>query len=135
MRRLLVSLALVATTFGCTSDSPVTPPISEIVGSYSLASVNGSALPFTYAVSGADKAEALDDVITLHEDGRWSEVWHDRYTMNGVVTVEEMTDEGGFTRVGSRITLSSSFGGTLVADISDNKIMMSGNGFSLIYSR
>ena len=135
MRRLLVSLALVATTFGCTSDSPVTPPISEIVGSYSLASVNGSALPFTYAVSGADKAEALDDVITLHEDGHWSEVWHDRYTMNGVVTVEEMTDEGGFTRVGSRITLSSSFGGTLVADIADNKLMMSGNGFSLIYSR
>ena len=135
MRRLLVSLALVATTFGCTSDSPVTPPISEIVGSYGLASVNGSALPFTYAVSGADKAEVLDDVITLTADGRWTEVWHDRYTMNGVVTTEEMSDEGAYSRVGNRITLTSSFGGAIVADVANGKITMSGNGFSLIYSR
>jgi hypothetical protein len=135
MRRLLVSLALVATTFACSSDSPVTPPLSELAGSYSLASVNGAALPFTYAVSGADKAEALDDVITLHEDGRWSEIWHDRYTMNGVVTVEEMSDEGAFTRAGNRITLSSSFGGTLVADVVENRIQMSGNGFTLIYTK
>ena len=135
MRRLLVSLALAATTFGCSSDSTVTQPLSEIAGSYSLASVNGKALPFTYAVSGADKAEVLDDVITLREDGRWSEVWHDRYTMNGVVTTEEMTDEGAFSRAGNRITLTSMHGGSLVVDVIDNKLTMSGNGFSLIYSR
>jgi hypothetical protein len=135
MRRLLVSLALAATTFGCSSDELVTQPLSEIAGSYSLASVNGKALPFTYAVSGADKAEVLDDVITLHEDGKWSEVWHDRYTMNGVVTTEEMTDEGAFSRAGNRITLTSMHGGSLVVDLVDNKLTMSGNGFSLIYSR
>ena len=135
MRRLLVSLALAATTVGCSSDQTVTPPIAEIAGSYSLATVNGKALPFTYAVSGADKAEVLDDVITLRADGGWTEVWHDRYTMNGVVTTEEMSDEGAFSRVGNRITLTSAFGGAIAADIVDGKITMSGNGFSLIYAR
>jgi hypothetical protein len=135
MRRLLVSLALVASTLGCGSDATETPPLAEIVGSYSLASVNGSILPFTYAVSGADKAEVLDDVITLREDGAWTEVWHDRYTMNGVVTTEEMSDEGAYSRVGNRITLTSAFGGAIVADVANGKITMSGNGFSLIYSR
>ena len=135
MRRLLVSLALVATTFACSSDSPVTPPISEIAGSYALASVNGNILPFTYATQGADKAEVLDDVITLNENGTWTEIWHDRYTMNGVVTTEEMTDEGAYSRTGTRITLTSSFGGAIVADVTNGKITMSGNGFSLVYAR
>ena len=135
MRRLLVTLALAATALGCAGDTTTTPQISEIAGSYSLSTVNGSILPFTYAVSGADKAEVLDDVITLTEDGRWTEVWHDRYTMNGVVSTEEMSDEGAFTRAGNRITLTSSFGGSIAAELAEGRITMSGNGFSLIYAR
>jgi hypothetical protein len=135
MRRLLVSLALFAATLGCGKEPTVTPPISEIVGSYSLATVNGATLPFTWAQNGADKAEVIDDVITLHENGEWTEIWHDRYTESGVVTTEESTDEGVFTRVGNRLTLTSSFGGTVFADLTTTSITMAGNGFTLIYSR
>ena len=135
MRRLLVSLALAAATLGCGSEPTVTPPISEVVGSYSLASVNGAALPFVWAQNGADKAEVIDDVITLRENGTWSEIWHDRYTEGGVVTIEESVDEGAFTRVGNRLTLTSTDGGFVIADLSTDRITMSGQGFTLIYSR
>ena len=135
MRRLLVSLALVAATIGCESESIVTPPVSEIVGSYSLSSVNGATLPFVWAQSGADRAEVLDDVITLHENGEWTEIWHDRYTEGGVVTVEESVDDGVFTRDGNRLTLTNTRGALVVANLTTGRITMAGNGFSLIYSK
>jgi hypothetical protein len=135
MRRLLLSFALAATTLGCGSDPVVTQPLSEIVGSYSLSTVNGMTLPFTWAQSGADKAEVIDDVITLREDGAWTEIWHDRYTEDGVVTVEEQTDEGVFTHSGTRLTLTNADGGTIVANLADGRITMGGNGFTLVYAR
>jgi hypothetical protein len=135
MRRLLVSLALVAATLGCGKEPTVTPPISEIVGSYALTSINGAPLPFTYDVQGQDKAEVLDDVITLHDTGAWSEIWHERYTVSGVVTVEEYIDDGVFTRVGSRLTLTTSDGQFVVADLTTTSMTMSSGGTTLVYTR
>jgi hypothetical protein len=118
MRRLLATVAVLALT-GCITDSigivgtKVTggddlPSPTGIAGTYTLQTVNGSSLPYTYSQTGADKGELLDDVITLTNNNTWSELWHERRTVSGVVTVVAVTDAGTYALVGtSGLTFST----------------------------
>jgi hypothetical protein len=111
MRRLFAA-AVVLTLTACINDSIGVvgtqavgggDPASTtgVAGTYTLKTVGGLPLPYTYLQSGADKSEILDDVVTLTNNGTWSELIHERKTVAGVVTVDAVTDAGTYVRVGT----------------------------------
>jgi hypothetical protein len=111
MRRLLAAVAVLTLT-ACINDSvgvvgtqatggDNTSSTTGMAGTYTLRTVAGAPLPYTYLQSGADKSEILDDVVTLTNNGTWSEFLHERKTASGVVTIIAVTDAGSYVRVGT----------------------------------
>jgi hypothetical protein len=136
MRRPLATLSLIVAVAACGGDKAVgTTPIGEVVGTYSLTTINGATLPFVYARQGADTDEVLDDAITITPSGEWSEIWHDRYTRADGVTTQEFTDGGLFSRTGTSITFVSTRGGYLQGSLSGNTLSFTAPGATLIYLR
>src|SRR4051794_13338614 len=97
MRRSLVAATLLALVAGCTQGFPDAPigggstvagggGSNSLAGTYTLRTVNGLGLPYTYLTSGADRYEILDDVVTLTSAGGWTERWTERHTVGGAVT-------------------------------------------------
>jgi hypothetical protein len=114
MRRLLSALSLLVLAAGC--DSPYDPTAGSsgvaVPGAYVLRTVNGLTLPYTYSRSGADSYELLDDTFTL-ADSTWTEVWHERHTVSGVVTTPTYSDAGTYTLNGTSIAFTSTTPGTI----------------------
>jgi hypothetical protein len=111
MRRLFAAVAVLTLT-ACINDSIGVvgtqatgggnlTPTTGAAGTYTLKTVAGAPLPYTYQQSGADKAEILDDVVTLTNAGTWSELLHERKTVSGVVTISAVTDAGTYVLVGT----------------------------------
>jgi hypothetical protein len=124
MRRLAAFVVAVMLT-ACDSGGPAaiiaSGGNSSIAGSYTLRTVSGAPLPFTFAQMGADKYEVLSDAITLTDAGRWTEVWQERQTISGVISTPTYRDAGVFTLNGTAIrftggTSDTLFVGTLVGN-------------------
>jgi len=104
MRRFAVLLAL-ATVVSCGGDSP-TSPSATVSGTYSLQTVNGVKLPYTYPQDVYDKFEFLSDVRTLSDSGTFTETFTNRSTQNGEATTFTRTVGGTYTAVGGGITFN-----------------------------
>lgn len=106
MRRLLAVCAVLALS-ACISDTVTVPgraatggvgSTSGIAGTYTLTTMAGAPLPYTFLQSGTDSYQLVDDVITLTSGGSWSESWHERRSIGGVVNVVALTDAGTYTQ-------------------------------------
>jgi hypothetical protein len=121
MHRALIGLVVLFTVLCC--DSGVVGS-STVLGVYTLRTINDSALPYTIAISGADKTEILDDVITLYEGDTYAESSHLRVTANGQVTNQAINESGGSSLFGTSITLRSADGSrTRIATSTDNNTL------------
>ena len=104
MRRFAVLLALAAVV-SCGGDVS-TSPSATVRGTYSLQTVNGMALPYTYPQDVYDKFEFLSDVRILSDSGTFTETFTNRYTQNGQATTFTKTSTGTYTLVGGAITFN-----------------------------
>jgi hypothetical protein len=119
MRRLLAAAVLVVLGTGCYADTFSYPGTSAtggtdtgIPGTYTLQTVNGQTLPYTYYQSGADSYVLLDDTVTLTAGGSWTESWHEQHTVSGVVTNPAFSDGGTYTAAGTALSFTSTKPGT-----------------------
>lgn len=101
MRRIVVLAALV-TLAACTNDA--TSPTVSLVGSYSLRTVNGNALPYTFG----NGAVLVNDQLTLNNNSTYTDVatfsnsstaveqgtWSNN---NNVITFNDQTDNIQYT--------------------------------------
>ena len=83
MRRTVVALLAALSAIGC---SAATSPM-ELAGSFSLKTVNGTPLPYLFALVGSTTVEALEDSYTLNPSGTFREAGLKRFTTNGLVTL------------------------------------------------
>src|SRR6059058_5568114 len=67
MRRIALLLAVVALA-ACNSDS--TSPNGSVVGTYSLRTVNGNSLPYTFS----DGSVLVSDQLTLNSNGTYTDI-------------------------------------------------------------
>jgi hypothetical protein len=132
MRKLIALLAFVAAA-GCGSDSPTNPASASISGTFSLHTINGSALPYTFQ-SGTTSVTITSDVITVADGGTWSEVGNFTVTQNGASTPQTFSDGGSWTRAGTSVSFFStaqnatSYAGTFTGsgfDLSDSSFTYS----------
>jgi hypothetical protein len=133
MRRFLV-LAL-ALSFGCGSDSSTGPSAASITGSWSLQTINGASLPYTYAQQGTNKAEVLSDVATADAHGAYTELTTIRITVNGTATTQSVSDAGTYTLNGTALVLTSNDGSSVTGSVNGNTFTLAVDGFAYVYRK
>ena len=133
MRRLVLACAAV-TLLACGGDS--TGPVASAEGTWSLQSVGGTALPYTYAFDAATshRAEVLSDVFDLNADGTFTETFTTRDTQGTTVTTETATDAGTWSQSGKAVTVTFS-DGSLTANLNDDQMTINTQAGVLLYAR
>ena len=133
MRRFVVLLALAAAT-ACGGDSS-TSPSATVSGTYTLRSVNGSPVPYTFLQIGADKGEIVADTVIVNDGGTWSESGTVRTTQNGQVTSETVADGGTYTLTGTAITLVSTQFGPTNGSVGNGTLTITAEGLVAVYKK
>jgi len=121
MRRL-VMLALASTLAGCSIDS--TGPYGSVAGDYSLRTINGQTLPYTF--SGG--LQLLSEDLTLYRDGSYEDI---SYYSDGSTFV----DDGDYDNYNGSITFYSSRGSTYQGSVSGNTLTQLLNGYTQVFRR
>jgi len=132
-RTLTASFVVVAAslTLGCT---PLTSPL-DLAGSYSLKSVNGLPVPYTFPADGSTVVLVEDDVFTLNPGGTYAESGQEQVTTAGVPSVRPVIDAGYFTRRNNTVTLESLLVGTRDASIQGGTFTLVQQGITLVYQK
>lgn len=117
MKRFLM-VALAVALSACGSDNNSVTPTVSLFGNYSLRTVNGFPLPFTFS----DGSSVTSDVLTLNSDGTFTE---DEQLADGQVLVFTgiYTQNNGSLRFiddGSGFTFSGSVSGSILTVIFNN---------------
>lgn len=131
MRRLLLALVLAAACNG--SDS--TTPGASVAGTYTLQTVNGSPLPYTYLSSGPLQKAIVDDAITLTAAGTWTEQGDDRTTSNGVVTTSAVSDAGTYSVSGTTLSMASTANGAITGSLVGSTLTLNDQGLIAVYMK
>jgi hypothetical protein len=98
------AIALAAFTIACGGGEPAAPAGAE-VGTWNLATINGSALPVVVARTQAAQTEVTAGMIVLNADRSFVDVTSTRNVAGTSATVSTDTVRGVYGRVGTRITL------------------------------
>jgi hypothetical protein len=143
MRRLFTAAALLVLSAGCTQGFPDSPvggggtiggggSSPSFAGTYTLRTVNGLPVPYTYLTSGADTYVLVSDVVTLTAAGGWTEQWNETHTVGGVVTTPSFQDAGTYTVSGTAIAFTSTTAGSpqpyFQGTVGANQLTLPGQG-------
>lgn len=131
MRTLIAGLALALVA--CGGDSAT--GANTTPGTYLMRTLNGQALPYVIAQTGANKSELTDDAVTLNAGGTYTETGHVRNTTNGQVTTQSHVDAGSFTLNGTAITLLSTDGTSVSGTLNGSTLTVVEQGLSAVYTK
>lgn len=120
MFRALLGL-LMLVSVGCFDD--YSTGVGTVTGAYTLRTINGAALPYTYNVDAATRKEIIDDMITLFSGGSYSRTQHANTTVGGQTTSETNTESGAYLLVGTSVTLNPSPSGRSTVTTIEGKTM------------
>ena len=121
MRRLAM-FALASTMAACSFDS--TGPSGSVAGTYSLRTINGSPLPYTFS-SGL---RLISDDLTLYRDGTYEDV--SRYD-----TGDTRVEQGYYTSYNGAVTFESEFGDVYQGSVSRDVLTQIVNGYTQVFQR
>jgi hypothetical protein len=131
MRRLILAMGTLA-LFACGNSTGV---VQNLNGTYSLQTVNGSPLPFTFSLNGAlVTQQIISDVITA-SNGSFSDFNTERDidTQTGNVTTINSNVAGTYVINGTAVTVTFNTGVTENGTVSGNSFTIVAQGFSLVY--
>ena len=133
--RSLISLALVVLV-ACGDDSTTAPTTDSVAGTWSLQSINGTALPYVVFQIGADKVELVSDVVVAVASGAFTQTTVVRTTSSGQVTTESQADAGTWSLNGTAVTFQFNGDGTTgTGSISGNTMTIAESGFAFVYRK
>lgn len=133
MRRIVIGL-LIATSLSCWEEDIAGS--TNTTGTYTLRTINGSALPFTSAGSGANRTEILDDAIMLYQGNTFAQTAHARVTANGQATITTTRRTGSYTTFGNSISMRNNEFDTVTGGvISGKQLTIMESGTSSVYSK
>jgi hypothetical protein len=132
VRRILMALVLAAAA-AC-GDNDSTGLGASVEGTYTLRTINGTALPYVVQ-SGSTTVRVIDDVITLNLNGTYTETGHTQTTFNGTTTTDTGTDTGTYTTAGTSITLRSNDGTSISGTINSGTLTLVDQGLAAVFTR
>ena len=118
----------------CGGDASTAP--NSIAGTWTLQSINGAALPYTFPQSGSNKTELVSDVITLSSGGTFTESMTYRTTANGTTTSQSIPESGNYSVNGETLILHfPSDGSTGIGTWSGDRVTIGTQGYDFVYTR
>ncbi len=93
-----LSLILSTVSVGACTETPPSAPLADAVGTYTLKTVDGSALPFVYLELPGWRDEIVSGTVELRADGRFRDESIYRRTREGVTTTQTVTLTGSWSR-------------------------------------
>jgi hypothetical protein len=134
-RSFLSALAGFALFAACGGDS-TGPGDTNIVGSYTLQSINGNPVPWRAIVIGNDWFEIASGSGSINADGTYSLTFNWRESVAGETDEGSESLVGTYTRNGNAITFrDASDGSTAIGTISGRQISVTSEGVVLVYVR
>jgi hypothetical protein len=132
-----VSAAVLVLAVACgASDAGTAPTSSSVVGTWTLQSVNGSALPFVVSQTGANKLELVSDVVSATASGTFTQSTTIRNTTNGQVTTQSVPDAGSYSLNGTAVTFQFNSDNSVgTGSLNGNTMTVAQDGFAYIYKR
>jgi hypothetical protein len=135
MRRLFALLALVSLV-ACGDNSSTGPVTVNLIGTWSLQTVNGSPVPFSQTTS-AGKLEVFSGAIVISETGTFTTTLSTRTTApSGSSSINIITTYGTVTIAGSSLVFTRTDipndPGT-PAELTSNSISFTQSGLALVF--
>lgn len=102
--RKSMGFLLVALALACGGDKVAGPDAEGVVGSYSLRTVNGLALPFVVAEAAGDRLEVTSGALSVNADNSYVLTFNLRETVDGSVSNDTGTEEGTYRRTNNTLS-------------------------------
>ena len=134
--RLMTRLVMATLIIGTAACDSATDPEEAIVGTYTLASVNGGNLPATVVLVPGYRLEIISGTLTVRDNDTWTETATIRETEGTTVTTSTTTVNGTYTINGNTATFTDSDGDALTSTFSGGNTLTTtatGEGFTLTF--
>jgi hypothetical protein len=126
----------VASTSACGGDDDgSTGPRDQVVGTYTLRTVGGRALPAVVLEDGGDKLEVLAGAVTLDGNGTYRGTMTLRLTEDGRTTTETDGGTGTYTASGSSVVLVDADGERTTATLAGASLTITDGGIVMVFTR
>lgn len=140
MTRSLARIAAFATLAfslaACGSDSATSPTSVSVNGTYTLQTVNGKPLPFTFdSLDVANKVQIESDIFTFSQNGTFSERGTIRWTESGIVSTDNFNYSGSYTKNGTALTLRYTDDSRSSGTIDGDRLTLVAENLSFVYVR
>jgi len=132
---VLACLPLVV-TLACNDST--NPDTADISGTYTLQSIAGVTLPYSFQPDATTTITLTSDVLTVNRDGTWTETETVQQVANGQTTTNTTSDGGTWTRSGTTVNFASQIDGSLVyvGTYGDNTLTLdAGDGLAQVFRR
>jgi hypothetical protein len=136
MRKLFALVLLVAGAACSTNtDNGTGPLVGDLSGTYTLQSMNGTALPFS--IVSHDTTVMIDtDVLTMGQAGDWAETVSYRQTAGTNATTNESFQLSGiWTRNGNSLNFRTSQGLLYVGQADETTLQLSDAVYNYVFKR
>lgn len=134
MKRFASVLVAALLFTACSDDG--TGPEASLAGTYTLRTVNGQNLPFTFFQAAGYKAEILSDTYTVNANGTFSNTAQFRETEGTTVTTTSETYTGTWTQSGNAIVFKDNEGDSQTATFTGgNTLTMTAEGLVAVYRK
>jgi len=129
----IVCTAATVLLAGCDSEEATVPTDNAFAGTWTLATVNGSPLPYT--VQSTPKIELVGDQLVVSADGTFAVSTQLRITNGTTITTQTVPDGGTYSVNGTAATFIFNGGTTGAATVSGNTLTVAEPGVSLVYQK
>jgi hypothetical protein len=131
--RAWIAVAVLAAATACGSDDDSTSPIVGASGTWSLQSINGSALPVTIG-SGTQAVSVIASTLTISSNGNYNEVVTLRPA--GASSNTTFTEIGTWSFTNGVVTFNDQTDGiTYTGSVNGNTLTENTAGFVSVYAR
>jgi hypothetical protein len=134
--RLMTRLVMAALVIGTAACDSSTDPEDAIVGTYTLASVNGGSLPATVFQAPGYRLEIVSGTLMVRDNNTWTETATIRETDGTTITTETSTVTGTYAINGSTATFTDSEGDSLTSTFSGGDTLTTtetSDGFTITF--
>ncbi len=134
MRRMLATVCTVATVLlaGCGGDAGTPPMEATLAGTWNLATVNGTPLPFVIQPANP-KIEILSDKLVLTASGTFAQSILARQTSGGTITTQNIEDGGTYQATGTSAAFTFNDGSHGNGTVDGNSLTVADVGYALVY--
>lgn len=125
--KLVAAFAAIALIAACGGDATTGPSSSSSnpVGSYTMTTVNGKAVPTSLFADGAFSYDITGGTMKLTSDGKFSAVTNYRQTVPGSVEMFVDSIAGTWTQSGSSLQMTIADGSTATATFDKSSLTLS----------